>query len=238
MTFEGKPRWADHGHGHEHGHAAHADAHPVAKTADAHAGHDHGAPEHEAHGDPHDAPWIMAVPLLLLAVGAVFAGVVFHDLFIDHHQAAYWGSAIFTGPENLVLHERHEVPEWVKWSATGAWVIGLVFAIIFYLLLPSAARAIGTSGGPLHSFLYNKWYFDQLYNFVFVKGAAALGDLFWKVGDKKIIDGLGPDGVTAATKGGAWGLSKLHTGYLFHYAFVILVSAVVFGAVAMMWGKG
>jgi NADH-quinone oxidoreductase subunit L len=235
MTFEGKPRWADHGHGHDHAPAPgpHGDAHAAAKPADAHASH-----EHDAHGDPHDAPWIMAVPLILLAVGAVFAGVVFHDLFIDHHQTAYWGSAIFTGPENHVLHERHEVPEWVKWSATGAWVVGLVFAIIFYLLLPSASRAIGTSGGPLHAFLYNKWYFDQLYNFVFVKGAAALGDLFWKVGDKKIIDGLGPDGVTAATKGGAWGLSKLHTGYLFHYAFVILVSAVVFGAVAMMGGKG
>ena len=100
---------------------------------------------------------------------------------------------------------------------------GLVFAIIFYLLAPSVPRRMARNGGPMHSFLSHKWYFDEIYNFVFVKGTAALGDLFWKVGDKKIIDGLGPDGVTGVAKAGAGGLSKLHTGYIFHYALVILV---------------
>ena len=75
----------------------------------------------------------------------------------------------------------------------------------------------------MHSFLYNKWYFDELYDFVFVKGAAALGDLFWKVGDVKIIDGLGPDGVAGVAKAGAGGLAKLQSGYVYHYAFVMLL---------------
>jgi NADH-quinone oxidoreductase subunit L len=92
-------------------------------------------------------------------------------------------------------------------------------------------------GGPALSFLQHKWYFDELYHLVFVRGAALLGDLFWKVGDKTIIDGVGPDGVTSVTKASAGGLSKLHTGYLFHYALVILLSAVAFGAV-VMFGQG
>ncbi len=185
----------------------------------------------------HDAPWIMAVPLILLAVGAVFAGGVFYDAFVDHHQAEFWGDAIFAAESNHVLHDRHDVPFWVLLAPAGAWISGLVFAIIFYGLVPSIPRGIGERGGPLHSFLSNKWYFDEIYNFIFVRGSALLGDLFWKVGDKKIIDGIGPDGVTGLTKASAGGLSKMHTGYLFHYALVVLLSAVAFGAVAL-FGQG
>jgi NADH-quinone oxidoreductase subunit L len=107
---------------------------------------------------------------------------------------------------------------------------GLIGAIIFYLMAPGVPRRMAANGGPMHSFLSHKWYFDEIYNFVFVKGTAALGDLFWKVGDKKIIDGMGPDGVTGVAKAGAGGLSKLHTGYIFHYALVVLLSAVIFVA--------
>jgi NADH-quinone oxidoreductase subunit L len=89
----------------------------------------------------------------------------------------------------------------------------------------------------MHSFLSHKWYFDEIYKFIFVNGAAILGDLFWKVGDKKIIDGVGPDGVTAVAKASAGGLSRLHTGYLFHYALVILLATVVFSAFVLL-GQG
>jgi len=193
--------------------------------------------DHHAYDEAHDAPWVMSVPLILLAIGAVFAGVVFYDAFVDHHQAEFWGSAVFTSPENHVLHDRHEVPTWVLFAPAGAWVIGLLFAIYFYGLRPSVPRRMAAHGGPLHSFLSNKWYFDELYNFVFVRGAALLGDLFWKVGDKRIIDGLGPDGVTSAAKAGASGLSFLHTGKLYHYALVVLLTAVLFGAVVLL-GQG
>ncbi len=191
-------------------------------------------PDHYDHA--HDAPWVMAIPLVLLAVGAVLSGGVFYDAFVDHHQAEFWGDAIFTAPENHVLHDRHDVPLWVLLAPAGAWITGLVLAIIFYGLAPQIPSSIGTKGGPLHSFLSRKWYFDELYNFIFVKGAALLGDLFWKVGDKTIIDGAGPDGVTALSKAGAGGLSRLHTGYLFHYALVILLSAVGFGAY-ILWSQ-
>jgi NADH-quinone oxidoreductase subunit L len=190
--------------------------------------------DHHAYDDAHDAPPVMAFPLILLAVGAVLAGGVFYDAFVDHHQAAFWGSAIFTAPDNHVLHERHEVPFWVLLAPAGAWISGLLFAVYFYLLRPSLPRAMAANGGPLHSFLSNKWYFDEIYQFIFVRGAALLGDLFWKVGDRKIIDGLGPDGVTALAKAGSGGLSRLHSGYLFHYALVILLSAVAFGAAVLL----
>ncbi len=193
--------------------------------------------DHHTYDHAHDPPMAMAIPLVLLAVGAVLAGGVFYNAMVDHHQAEYWGSAIFTGEGNHVLHDRHEVPLWVKLAPAVAWTSGLFFAVIFYLIVPKVPRRMAANGGPMHAFLSHKWYFDEIYNFIFVKGAAALGDLFWKVGDKKIIDGMGPDGVTSVAKAGAGGLSRLHTGYLFHYALVILVAAIVFVAFVMI-GQG
>ena len=192
--------------------------------------------DHHTYDHAHDAPASMSIPLILLALGAVFAGGVFYDAFVDHHQADYWGTAIFTGAENHVLHDRHEVPTWVKLAPAFAWIGGLFFAVIFYLLAPSVPRKMARNGGPMHSFLSHKWYFDEIYNFVFVKGTALLGDVLWKT-DKKVIDGIGPDGVTGVAKAGAGGLSRLHTGYLFHYALVVLLAAVVFSAV-VLFGQG
>ena len=132
----------------------------------------------------------------------------------------------------------HHPPEWVLWAPFAAWMSGLILAMIFYLAAPSIPRGIGQRSGPLHAFLSNKWYFDELYNFVFVRGAKGLGDILWKIGDKRLIDGLGPDGLTAAAKAGSSGLSRLHTGYLYHYAFVILIASVVLGAVALLGQAG
>ena len=139
--------------------------------------------------------------------------------------------------EGAHAEAHHELPAWVIWAPFIVTLTGFIGAVIFYLMAPSVPRRMAENGGPMHSFLSHKWYFDEIYNFVFVKGTALLGDLFWKIGDKKIIDGLGPDGVTGVTKAGATGLSKLHTGYIFHYAFVILVSAVVFVAFVLL-GQG
>ncbi len=193
--------------------------------------------DHHTYDHAHDPPMSMALPLILLAVGAVVAGGVFYEAFVNEHQAEFWGTAIFTSPDTNVLHERHEVPLWVQLAPAIAWISGLFFAVIFYLLVPKVPRRMAANGGPMHAFLSHKWYFDEIYKFIFVNGAALLGDLFWKVGDKKIIDGVGPDGVTSVAKAGAGGLSRLQTGYLFHYALVILLSAVVFGAVIML-GQG
>ncbi|MEM8921101.1 MAG: proton-conducting transporter membrane subunit, partial [Pseudomonadota bacterium] len=135
-------------------------------------------------------------------------------------------------------HGGHHVPTWVLWAPFFAWVGGLLFALYFYGLRAGLGAKIAANGGPLHSFLSNKWYFDELYNATVVKATALLGDLFWKVGDGKIIDGLGPDGVSATAKATSGRLSKLHTGYLYHYAFVILIGAVVFGGVALLGASG
>ncbi len=190
--------------------------------------------DHHTYDHAHDPPMSMAAPLILLAVGAAVAGFFFYDAMVDHHQADFWGTAIFNGAENHVLHDRHEVPLWVLLAPAAAWISGLAFAVIFYLLAPSVPRRMAANSGPMHAFLSRKWYFDEIYHFVFVRGAALLGDLFWKVGDKKIIDGVGPDGVTSVTKAGAGGLSRMHTGYLFHYALVILIAAVVFAAFVLL----
>ncbi len=239
----------------------------------------------------HDAPAPMGIPLYVLAVGAVLAGVLFYGSFIKQLGSPnqdFWGEAIYqakvedghgdiaheevghsvTAVENghgtvddhavaVDDHSEHAIaseddghgaehggghghhpPTWVLWAPFTAWVTGLILAGIFYGFAPSIPRGIGQRSGPMHAFLSNKWYFDELYNFVFVKGAKALGDFFWKIGDKKIIDGLGPDGLASVTKSGAGQLSKLHTGYLFHYAFVILIAAVAFGAVALLGQSG
>ncbi|MEQ1756659.1 MAG: NADH-quinone oxidoreductase subunit L, partial [Micropepsaceae bacterium] len=152
-----------------------------------------------------------------------------------HGAAATAEHAAPSAGEHAEAH--HELPAWVVWAPFIVTLTGFIGAVIFYLWAPSIPRRMAANGGPMHSFLSHKWYFDEIYNFIFVKGTAALGDLFWKVGDKKIIDGLGPDGVTGVAKAGAGGLSKLHTGYIFHYALVVLLSAVVFAAFALL-GQG
>ena len=105
-----------------------------------------------------------------------------------------------------------------------------------YFFNRGIGKKIADSGGPLHALFSNKWYFDEIYNATLVRGAALLGNLFWKA-DKKIIDGVGPDGVSAVTRGMAGRLSKMHTGYLYHYAFVIIGAALVFGAI-LWWRAG
>ncbi len=127
------------------------------------------------------------------------------------------------GDDHYGEHYHPHPPEWVRWSATTATIFGLLFALWAYPLNPGLAGRIAARGGPLHAFLSNKWYFDQLYNAVFVRGARALGDLFWKGGDKKVIDGLGPDGVAAASAFIGRRQSRAQSGYLYHYAFVMLL---------------
>jgi NADH-quinone oxidoreductase subunit L len=111
-----------------------------------------------------------------------------------------------------------------------------VFAVIFYLWQPNVPKAMAK--GPVWAFLYNKWFFDELYDFIFVKGARALGDLFWKVGDKRLIDGLGPDGVASTSNFFSRNLRRLQTGFVYHYSFVMLIAAVAFGAYAILAGIG
>lgn len=178
------------------------------------------------------------MPLLVLSVGAVAAGFVFEPYFTGHDTAEFWRGAIFHGPTNHVLHEAHGVPVWVKWSPLILTLIGTGVAIYIYLLHEGMAKRMAARGGALYAFLYNKWYFDELYDATFVRWTRMLGDFFWKVGDVKIIDGLGPNGFAWLSRkfGGAMG--RLQSGYVYHYAFVMLLGVAGFLAFAISaWGN-
>jgi len=242
MTFHNRPAWKDEP-AHDHAHDDHALPHAQIETdsgpfEDGDRG-GHGHDDHAHHGPlkPHESPWVMLVPLLLLSVGAIASGFAFYDFFVGYHEHEFWRGAIFTGPENHVIHDSHEVPTWVLWAPLVVSAIGTFAAVYFYVLREGLARRMAERGGPINSFLSNKWYFDEIYDFLFVKGARALGDLFWKVGDVRIIDGLGPNGAAWASLKSAVRLGKLQSGYVYHYAFVMLLGVAGLLAFAIYaWG--
>ncbi len=239
MTFHNKPAWKGEG---VHGHEAVDDHDEEPTSAHAHDDHghdDHAHDDHAHHGPlkPHESPWVMLVPLLVLSVGAVFAGIVFAPNFIGHGEHEFWRGAIFTGAANHVLHESHAVPTWVKWSPLIVTLLGAFAALWIYVLKEGLAKRLADQKGPLWTFLYNKWFFDELYDFIFVKGAKALGDFFWKIVDVKIIDGLGPNGAAWTSLKSAGWLSKFQSGYVYYYAFVMLVGLAGLLAFAITaWG--
>jgi len=239
MTFHNKPAWKGEG---VHGHEAvdhHEDEPTSAHAHDDHGHDDHAHDDHAHHGPlkPHESPWVMLVPLLVLSVGAVFAGIVFAPNFIGHGEHEFWRGAIFTGAANHVLHESHAVPTWVKWSPLAVTLLGAFAALWIYVLKEGVAKRLADQKGPLWTFLYNKWFFDELYDFIFVKGAKALGDFFWKIVDVKIIDGLGPNGAAWTSLKSAGWLSKFQSGYVYYYAFVMLVGLAGLLAFAITaWG--
>ncbi len=224
MTFEGKPRWGGHGHD-AHGHAdqAHA-AHGHDDHAHAHAAHAHD--DHHGHGHdhkPHESPLVMLIPLAVLSLGAVAAGFAFKEAFIGHDYEHFWKAALFTGKDNHILHEMHEVPKWVIWSPFVAMLIGLALAWYMYVRRPDVPGKLAAANPVLYRFLLNKWYFDEIYDFLFVKPAMWIGKFLWKKGDGFVIDGMGPDGISARVVDVTNRVVRLQTGYLYHYAFAMLM---------------
>lgn len=286
LTFFGTNRAGTVGHGHGHGHDDH-------------------------HHEPHESPTIMLIPLGVLALGAVFSGMLWYSVFFGdedkvrdwfgmeaavhheadgdtaavtgaatpapaegavvsteaapaeaapapaegavvateaapaegapapateavaveapHHAAVAPKGAIFIGPENTVLHDAHYVPKWVKVSPFVAMVLGLALAWLFYIKNPSLPGRLAANQRPLYLFLLNKWYFDELYDWIFVRPAKWLGGFFWKKGDGVVIDGT----INGVAMGIIPMLTRLagraQSGYVFHYAF-----AMVLGVVALI----
>ena len=110
-------------------------------------------------------------------------------------------------------------------------MLGFLIATFTYLFNRGIGKRMADQGGPFHSMFSNKWYFDEIYEATIIKGTRGLGDLFWKIGDMKIIDRFGPDGVTWLTRWGSRRISAMHTGFLYHYAFVIILGAMLFGGI-------
>ncbi|WP_333835164.1 NADH-quinone oxidoreductase subunit L [Rubrimonas sp.] len=179
--------------------------------------------DHHAHAHAHESPLVMTVPLIILGVGAALAGMEFYGDFVGHHEAQFWASTIFTAETNTVLYDSHYVPALVKLAPFLAMLGGLGVAYWFYIREPELPAALAQRHGPLYRFLLNKWYFDELYEAIFVNPAKWLGRFLWKRGDGATIDG--------AINGLAMGVvpwvtrlaGRAQSGYLFHYAFAMLL---------------
>ena len=212
LTFWGKPRWIESEH----------IQHSVHKTPQE-AGEDTTGGYH-----PHESPWTMLVPLALLTLGAIFAGFVYKYPFIDGSSdavdGAFWGASIYFN-ENLV-HALHAVPLWVKLTATAVMILGFAGAYVAYIARPDTPAKFVASFGPLHRFVYNKWYFDELYDLIFVKPAFFIGRQFWKLGDIGTIDRFGPNGIAWAVQRGAVAAKTIQSGYLYTYALIMLLGLI------------
>lgn len=206
LTFWGKPRWIESEH----------IQHSVHKTP-AEAGEDTTGGYH-----PHESPLTMLIPLGVLSIGAVLAGQLFAPTFLD--DAAFWGSSIFYNEP--LIHAMHGVPYLVRYAAFIVMVIGLFVAWLAYIKDTSIPGKTAEQLGPIYRFLYNKWYFDELYHYLFVVPAFWLGRQFWKLGDVGTIDRFGPNGIAWVVEKGAVGARRFQTGYLYSYALVMLLGLV------------
>ncbi|WP_300974111.1 NADH-quinone oxidoreductase subunit L [Sphingomonas sp. LHG3406-1] len=224
LTFFGQARWAASEHIQ---HAVHGDHHD-------HPDEEHGDSSDSAHAapvtgtagyHPHESPWPMLVPLAVLSLGAVFAGFAFYYPFFGTEEgAAFWAGSL-VHDEHLV-HAAHEVPLWVKLTPAVVMLIGLGLAWNNYIRRPDMPAKWIAATGPIHNFFMNKWYFDELYAFLFIRPSLALGRLFWKRGDEKTIDRFGPHGAAYAVGIGNRMTARLQSGYLNSYALVMLLGLV------------
>jgi NADH-quinone oxidoreductase subunit L len=171
----------------------------------------------------HESPQVMLVPLYILAAGALLAGFVFKDRFIGPDEATFWGTSLYRAPGNEVIEAMHHVPGLVVWAPFIVMVAGLALAWLFYIRRPDLPVKLAALHEPLYKFLLNKWYFDELYDFLLVRPAMWLGRFLWKKGDGWLIDGFGPDGVSARVIDITARVVRLQTGFVYHYAFAMLI---------------
>ncbi len=176
-----------------------------------------------AHEHAHESPMVMLVPLGVLALGATFAGMLWRGVFFGEAVGEWFGGAVFTGAENHVIHEAHSVPEWVSVAPFVAMVLGFALAWLMYIARPGIPAALARRHHGLYHFLLNKWYFDELYNVLFVKPAFKIGHFLWKKGDGAVIDG----GLNGVALGFIPWLTRLagrwQSGYVFTYALAMIL---------------
>ena len=189
----------------------------------------HGAPHDRAHYETaRESPKVMLVPLAVLAMGSLLAGLPFRDLFAGHGVEEFFRDSLKFGPDNHVLESMHEVGALVTYSPTVMMLVGWFIAYWFYIRRPDVPVQLAREHQGLYKFLLNKWYFDELYDFLFVRPTIRLGRLLWRGGDGWLIDGFGPDGVSARVVDVTRNVVRLQTGYLYHYAFAMMIGAAAF----------
>ena len=231
LTFFGEARWA------ASEHIQHA-VHGVHESPDEEHGdsaHDAGLPPSGTAGyHPHESPLTMLVPIGLLAVGAVVAGQIWHNVFVDAERAPeFWRQSIAFSAH--LAHAAHEAPLWVKLTPTIVMLIGLWIAWNNYIRRPQAAARLAAQFPGIYRFVSNKWYFDELYDFLFVRPSLWLGRLFWKGGDEGTIDRFGPHGAAYAVGVGNRITTRLQSGYLYSYALVMLLGLIGAASWAILW---
>ena len=193
-----------------------------------------GSPEQ--HASAHEAPRVMLVPLLVLAAGSAFAGMIWYDDFLGYGTAKFFQDAIFVASDNTILHDAHEAPAIVKTLPFLAMLLGLGLAWLFYLHAPALPARLAAAQRPIYLFLYNKWYFDEIYHFLFLRPANAVARLLWRRGDGMIIDGALHAVALRAVPFLTRTAGRAQTGYLFHYALAMVVGAVLI--IAVVAGTG
>ena len=195
----------------------------------------HGKPraDHHTMEHVHESPFVVLLPLCLLALGAVFAGWLLHDQLLGENWKNYWDASIQIAPTNHVLHNMEEVPGWVSLLPTLMGVCGIALSYVCYMFFPGIPAAFTSTFGGLYRFVLNKWYFDELYDAIFIRPCMSLARLFWDI-DAKVVDGM-PNGVASLTVSSSGRAVKLQTGSIANYAFTMLIGLVVLVGVYLLF---
>src|SRR5579862_8779519 len=184
----------------------------------------HGEPHDRHHYEgAHESATVMLIPLLILAIGSIAAGWPFLSIFTGHGADQFFRDALKLGIANALFENAEKLPLVISLLPTVMMIVGFLVAFQFYIRRPDLPVALARDQKLLYEFLLNKWYFDEIYDFLFVRPAIWLGRLFWKGGDGFVIDGFGPDGVSARVLDVTKSVVRLQTGYLYHYAFAMLI---------------
>jgi NADH-quinone oxidoreductase subunit L len=170
----------------------------------------------------HESGLVMLIPLFLLAIGAIFSGYVFHGIFIGENTQ-FWGKAIFFLKQTAYGHP----PLWLLILIPTLVISAIPLSFILFLKRKDIVEGFINNNRPFYNFLVKKWYFDELYNLIFVKSFRGIGTFLWKRGDVKTIDAYGPDGVAKVIKNLSDRASSVQSGYLYHYATVILIGVIL-----------
>ncbi|WP_407174723.1 NADH-quinone oxidoreductase subunit L [Bradyrhizobium sp. STM 3562] len=183
-----------------------------------------GEPHDRGHYEAaHESPLWMLVPIGVLAAGSILSGFPFRELFAGQGVEEFFRESVKMNPH--ILEDMEQMPHWLGYLPFVMMVIGFVVSYIFYIRRPYLPVELAEQQPLLYNFLLNKWYFDELYDAVLVRPAKWLGRFLWKKGDGWLIDGLGPDGVSARVLDVTRNVVKIQTGYLYHYAFAMLIGA-------------
>ena len=175
----------------------------------------------------HESPFVMLIPLFVLALGAIFSGWYFYNDFVGYNWKEFWGNSIFISEKHKAFKLAHYVPLWVKYLPIFLAILGILCAYLFYVLNPNLPKILSKKFSPIYNLFFNKWYFDELYDYLFVKSFIKFGNFFWKKGDEGTIDRFGPNGISKLVKNISSKSIIIQSGYIYHYAFAMLIGLVV-----------